>query len=190
MKNTVNLRFGVVSGMILLAAISRFLPVAMPSLSNFSPVGAMALFGGAYFTRKSWAFAVPLFALWVSNLVLNNVFYKQYYPTFSFGFETTVFVSIAVMVAVGIVVLKKVNVTNVLLANLLGTLAFFIVSNFLVWNAGTMYPHTMEGLTACFTMALPFLKNSLLSNLLFSGVMFGMYEYAKTQVKELAVVRA
>lgn len=190
MKNVVNLRFGVISGMILLAAISRFLPVAMPSLSNFSPVGAMALFGGAYFARKSWAFAVPLFALWVSNLVLNNVFYKQYYPTFSFGFETTVFVSIAVMVAVGIVVLKKVNVTNVLLANLLGTVAFFVVSNFLVWNAGTMYPRTIEGLTACFTMALPFLKNSLLSNLLFSGVMFGMYEYAKTQVKELAVVRA
>jgi hypothetical protein len=42
----------------------------------------------------------------------------------------------------------------------------------------------------CFTMGLPFLKNTLLSNLLFSAVMFGAFEYAKTQVKELAVVRA
>ncbi|MES2518096.1 MAG: DUF6580 family putative transport protein [Bacteroidota bacterium] len=190
MKNLGNLRFGILSGMILLAAISRFLPVAMPSLSNFSPVGAMALFGGAYFAKKSWAFAVPLFALWVSNLVLNNFFYKQYYPSFSFGFETTVFISIAFVVLVGIVLLKKVTITNLLLANLVGTVGFFLISNFFVWNSGQMYPLTTEGLVACYTMALPFLKNSLLSNLLFSGVMFGMFEYAKTQVKELAVVRA
>ena len=53
-----------------------------------------------------------------------------------------------------------------------------------------MYPQTMEGFITCYMMALPFLKNTLISNLLYSAVMFGVYEYAKTQVKELTVVRA
>ena len=190
MKKSIDIRFGVISGMILLAAISRFLPIAMPSMANFSPVGAMALFGGAYFAKKYWAYIVPMIALWLSNLVLNNVFYTKYYPTFSFGFELAVFVSFALVVAIGMVVLKKVNLTNLLIANVLGTIGFFLISNFFVWAGGKMYPQTMEGFVACYTMALPFLKNTLTSNLLYSAVMFGVYEYAKTQVKELTVVRA
>lgn len=192
MKKIIDIRFAVISGMILLAAISRFLPIAFPSMQNFSPVGAMALFGGAYFAKKQWAFIVPMMALWLSNLVLNNVFYTKYYPTFSFGFELAVFVSFALVVAIGIVILKKVTVTNLLIANVLGTVGFFLISNFFVWAGGTMYPQTMEGLGMCFTMGLPFLKNTLLSNLLFSAVMFGTFEYFKMQMKELkelAVVR-
>ena len=190
MKKSIDIRFGVISGMILLAAVSRFLPIAMPSMNNFSPVGAMALFGGAYIAKKHWAFIFPMIALWLSNLVLNNVFYTKYYPTFSFGFELTVFVSFALVVAIGIVVLKKVNLTNLLIANVLGTIGFFLISNFFVWAGGKMYPQTMEGFITCYTMALPFLKNTLISNLLYSAVMFGVYEYAKTQIKELTVVRA
>jgi hypothetical protein len=106
MKNSINLRFGVIVGMITVAALSRFLFLT-PSLANFSPVGAMALFGGAYFANKRWSYAIPMLALWLSNLVLNNVVYKEYYPTFSFGIEPGVFVSFAVMVTVGILLLKK-----------------------------------------------------------------------------------
>lgn len=190
MKKVLNTRFLIISGLILLAAISRFLPIAVPSMANFSPVGAMALFGGAYFAKKQWAFIVPIMALWLSNLVLNNVFYTKYYPTFSFGFELAVFVSFALVIAIGIVLLKKVNIVNLLTANILGTVGFFLISNFFVWAGGNMYPQTIEGLGMCFTMGLPFLKNTLLSNLLFSAVMFGTFEYFKTQVKELAVMRA
>ena len=189
MKKVLDTRFLIISGMILLAAISRFLPIALPSMANFSPVGTMALFGGAYFAKKQWAFIVPMMALWVSNLILNNVFYTKYYPTFSFGFELAVFVSFALVVVIGIVLLKRVNIVNLLTANILGTIGFFLISNFFVWAGGTMYPQTMEGLGMCFTMGLPFLKNTLLSNLLFSAVMFGTFEYFKIQVKELAVVR-
>lgn len=188
MKKVLDTRFLIISGMILLAAISRFLPIALPSMANFSPVGTMALFGGAYFAKKQWAFIVPMMALWLSNLILNNVFYTKYYPTFSFGFELAVFVSFALVVVIGIVLLKRVNIVNLLTANILGTIGFFLISNFFVWAGGTMYPQTMEGLGMCFTMGLPFLKNTLLSNLLFSAVMFGTFEYFKIQVKELAVV--
>lgn len=185
MNKSTNLRFGIIAGMILLAAASRFLPIAFPSMQNFSPVGAMALFGGAYFTKKHWAFIVPMVSLWLSNLVLNNVFYTQWYPTFSFGFETAVFISFALVVGVGIIFLKKVNLTNLLTANLLGTVGFFLISNLFVWMGGKMYSQDFNGLVTCYTMALPFLKNTLLSNLLFSAIMFGAFEYAQREVKAL-----
>jgi hypothetical protein len=154
-------------------------------MANFSPIGAMALFGGAYFANKKLAYLVPMLSIWLSSMVLNNTFYKQYYPSFSFGFETIVFIGFAVVVTAGVLLLKKVTVTNLLLANLVGTVGFFLVSNFGVWANGTMYAHTMEGLGACYTMALPFLKNSLLSNVLFSTVFFGIFELAKRQTPSL-----
>jgi len=180
-----NLRFGVIVGMIAGAALSRFLFLT-PSLANFSPVGAMALFGGAYFANKRWSYAIPMLALWISNLVLNNVVYKEYYPTFSLGIEPGVFVSFAVMVTIGIFLLKKVNAQNILVANLLGTFAFFVVSNFFVWTEGILYAQDWNGLVLAYTNAIPFLKNSLMSNLLFSAVMFGAFEAAKRQVRALA----
>lgn len=185
MKNSINLRFGVIVGMITVAALSRFLFLT-PSLANFSPVGAMALFGGAYFTNKRWSYAIPMLALWASNLVLNNVVYKEYYPTFSFGIEPGIFVSFAVMVTVGIFLLKKVSAQNVLFANLLGTLAFFLVSNFFVWTEGKLYTQDMNGLALSYANAIPYVKNTLMSNLLFSALMFGAFEAAKRQVRALA----
>lgn len=185
MNKSTNLRFGIIAVMILLAAASRFLPIAFPAMQNFSPVGTMALFGGAYFTKKHWAFIIPMVSLWLSNLVLNNVFYTKYYDGFSFGFETAVFVSFALVVSVGIIFLKKVNLTNLLTANLLGTAGFFLISNLFVWMSGKMYSQDFNGLVTCYTMALPFLKNTLLSNLLFSAIMFGAFEYAQREVKAL-----
>ncbi|MBB6001537.1 DUF6580 family putative transport protein [Arcicella rosea] len=185
MKNSINLRFGVLVAIILVAIAFRFLAVIAPTLSNFSPVGTIALFGGAYFAKKQWAFIIPMAALWLSNLVLNNVFYKQWYPTFSFGFDLGTFFCFALVVAIGILTLKKVTVTSLLTANLLGTVVFFVVSNFLVWTGGKMYPQTFEGLMSCYTMALPFLKNTLTSNLIFSAIMFGAFEYAKSTSKVL-----
>jgi hypothetical protein len=120
-------------------------------------------------------------------MVLNNTVYKQYYPSFSFGFETIVFIGFAVVVTAGVLLLKKVNASNLLLANVVGTLGFFLVSNFGVWANGTMYAHTLEGLTTCYTMALPFLRNSLTSNLLFSAVFFGAFELAKRQAPSLVL---
>ncbi len=187
MKNSINLRFGVIAGMIAAAAVSRFLFVNMPSMANFSPVGTIALFGGAYYTNKRWAYAIPMLALWLSNLVLNNVFYKQWYPSFSWGIEPSVFVSIALMVTIGQVMLKKVSLINLLASNLVATLAFFLLSNFFVWYGGTMYSQDWQGLTLCYIKGLAFLDNTLVSNLFFSTVMFGSFEWMKRSVKSLAL---
>jgi hypothetical protein len=187
MKNVINPRFGLIVGMIALAAASRF---ALLNVPNFSPVGAMALFGGAYFAKKYWAFIVPTLGLWMSNLVLNNTVYKAWFPEFSFGFDAWTFGSFAVMVAIGIVIfMKKVNTVNFLSANLLGTVAFFLVSNFGVWMGSKMYTHDMNGLLECYALGLPFIKNTLLSNLLFSGILFGAFELAQRRFPSLSLAK-
>ena len=48
---------------------------------------------------------------------------------------------------------------------------FFLVTNFAVWLAWDYYPKTLEGLILCYTMAIPFFQNTLISTCLFTGVL-------------------
>ena len=82
-------------------------------------------------------------------------------------------------------------VLGIYLAALGGSLTFFLVTNFAWWPFyTTLYPHTLGGLLQSYTMALPFYKNSLISDMLFSAVLFGGFEMAKVYLpqgkKELA----
>ncbi len=70
----------------------------------------------------------------------------------------------------------RVSARTVIAASLAGPTAFFLISNFAVWLGWRMYPATWGGLLGCYLAALPFFRNSLLSGLLFSGVLFGGYE--------------
>ena len=68
------------AALIFVAALTRLLPHP----PNFSPVEAIALFGGAYFANRAWAVLVPLAGLLVSDLVLgaiNGGTYLQYFST-------------------------------------------------------------------------------------------------------------
>src|SRR5687767_71714 len=58
-------RFFVLTGMIVAAVLSKFLPHP----TNFAPVGAIALFGGAHFQNRWLAFAVPFIALVIGDLI-------------------------------------------------------------------------------------------------------------------------
>jgi hypothetical protein len=61
-------------------------------------------------------------------------------------------------------------------ASLISSLAFFLITNFAVWAFFSWYPHTFAGLVSCFTLALPFFRNTLLGDLVYSGIFFGAYE--------------
>ena len=73
-KKNLHLRYGVITLMVLLAAFSRLLPHP----PNFAPIGAMALFGAAYFSQRYLSFLIPIISMWLSDLVLNNVVYKTF----------------------------------------------------------------------------------------------------------------
>jgi hypothetical protein len=73
-----NIRFGTIVLLIFLATMSKL----VPHPPNFAPIGGMTLFGATYFTKRYWAFIVPFVSMWISNLVLNNVVYGQYFDGF------------------------------------------------------------------------------------------------------------
>ena len=161
------------------AALSRL----VPHPPSFTPVLAMAMFGGAYFARLRAAIGVPLAAMVLSDIALAVFVYDwgifATVPAMYLGTILTVFMGRSLH---GRIAAWRVGGTAVLAG-----LAYFALTNFSVWLRGQLYPPTTEGLIACYTAALPFLKNLLLGNLVFSAVLFGVFSWAEHR---LPVLRA
>lgn len=152
---------------ILLAAALRL----VPHPPNFAPIAAMALFGGAYLGRRGLAFAAPLGALLLSDLVLGL------YPELVF-----VYVSTAATVVIGWAIAGRKSVLGVGLAAFAGAVLFFVVTNFGVWLVMDYYPKTLAGLAACYVAAIPFFQNTLAGDLFFTALLFGGFALAERQV--------
>lgn len=171
----IKLQSGILIGLIFLAAMSRLLPHP----PNFTPIGGMALFGAAWFSRRSLAFFVPLAALWFSNLLLDNVLYSQYYEGFQWFSNPMVFVSFALISLLGFVNLKKLSLGRLFGSSLLASLIFFLVSNFGSWLEYGLYPKTWEGLVACYAAGLPFFLNTVAGDLFYVAFLFGSFAYIR-----------
>lgn len=182
--NKIYLRFGVLASMILLAAFSRIIP----HMPNFSPLGAIGLFGAAYFTKKWQAFLIPIAATWLSDLFINNVIYGQYYPRFTWFYEGFYwqYGSYLLITLAGLAIMKKVSPQRIIAGALCSSAIFFLISNFGCWPA---YPQTPEGLMACYAAGLPFLKGTLLGDLFYSVLLFGTFAFAQNRFPVLRVAR-
>jgi hypothetical protein len=180
-------RFTVLSGFILVAALSRLLPHPY----NFAPMGAMSLFGAAYFADKKFSFLIPLFAMFVSDLLVNNLLYSSYYGGFTLFTEGFYWMygAIALIVGAGMFILKKVNVKTVIAGSLTASIIFFLVTNFGSWIADPAYPLTLSGLMMSYTAGIPFFHYTVLGDLVYCGVMFGAFEYAKQHTTLLQSVK-
>lgn len=171
MKSKKHLVFTLIA-FILLAALYRVLPYRQP---GFVPHLAMALFAGAMFRNKVWAFAFPLASMFISDVIYQLLYINGLTPIQGFYSGQVVnYLLFAGMTAVGFLI-RKVNVQNVALHSVTITIAYFIISNFLVWSGGGGYarPKTFNGLMMCYVDALPFLQWNLVSTLLFSAILFG-----------------
>jgi len=161
----------IVIAMILTAAISRvaFYPI------TYSPMIAIALFGGAVIKDKKWAFAIPLLAMFLSDFL----FEVTGIATGFWGWGQLVGYGIFGIITLLGFAIKKVNISGVVGFSLLSTGLFFLLSNSSVWLLDTSltYPKTAAGFMSCLTAGIPFLKNDILTNLLYSGVFFGGYAY-------------
>lgn len=182
-KEKLTLRFGVITLIVLFAALSRLIPHP----NNFAPIGAMALFGAAYYSKHYLAFAIPIFSMWISDLILNNVVYGAYFDHFVWFYTGSIFTygAFALIVVLGIFSLKKIGVSSLVFSALSASVIFFIVSNFGVWLSSGMYPHTFGGLTACYTAGIPFFHNTILGDVVYTGAMFGVFEWCVRRVPQL-----
>jgi hypothetical protein len=178
-----NLRFSVVTLLILLAAASRLLPHP----PNFSPLGGMALFGAAYYGRRAMAYLIPSVSMWISDLAVNNILYSQYFDRFVWFYSGAIFTygAFLVIVVYGRLILDKIRLTNLAAAALGASVIFFLVSNFGVWLSSDMYPHSFSGLISCYAAGIPFLKNTLLGDLFYSGLLFGLFELSLKKIPGL-----
>ncbi len=186
----ISARWGILVLIVFLVTLSRLVPYLLDiqETFNFSPLAAIALFGGAYFMKRSSAILFPLLALWISNLVLDNVFLSEYYDGFALFANWEVYLAILAIIGLAFFVLKKVTLPRVIGASLGASILFFLVTNFIAWL--NYYPLTYAGLVECFTLALPFFRNTLTSDLFFSLVLFGSYELAARRYPVLRMENA
>ena len=156
----------------LLALLSAIAAAAalrlVPHPPNFAPVGAMALFSGAYLGRRSIAFLAPFAALLLSDAVLG------FYPELLF-----VYVSVAATVLIGRAVSRRKSVLTIAGAALASSILFFVVTNFGVWLMMDYYPKTGAGLAAAYVAAIPFFQNSLAGDFFYAALLFGGFALAE-----------
>ena len=165
----------IVSGMVFIAAFVRLIPHP----PNFAPIAAMALFGGAYFNKKWAAFLLPLLAMFITDLII--------------GFHATmwaVYISFIIIVGLGMFLIKQKKVTNIILASVSSSVLFFVITNFGLWISTPYYAKTGAGLAACYTAAIPFFHYTLLGDIFFVSLMFGVYELVRAKVPQLRDVKA
>jgi hypothetical protein len=160
--------------MIVIAAVYRAIP-GRPW--GFTPQIAMALFGGAVIKDKKWALALPLFSMFLSD-VLYQVLYNAGVSSIPGFYEGQIanYTLFALLTCLGFL-MKRVTIANVLGYSLLAPVLFFLSSNFLVWmaGAGLQRPKTFAGLMMCYTDALPFFRGEVLGTLAFGAVLFGSH---------------
>jgi hypothetical protein len=150
--------------LILLGILTRILPHAW----NFTSVAAIALFSGYYIKNKKIAFAVPIAVMLLSDWKIG--FYQ-------WQIMASVYASFAVVVLFGVLIKNK-KWYFAFPTSLVGTIIFFFVTNYAVWQFGTWYPHTFAGLTECIVAGIPFIKNSFAGDLIYTFVLFSVAELA------------
>lgn len=163
---------------------------ALPFPPNFAPIGAMALFGGAYFADRRMAFLLPLVVMLFSDFILELLYLtgmRQYG-----GFHEQmicVYLAFVGMVFIGRLLKNRVNVFSVTAASFSASVLFFVVSNFGVWAMSSVdYTHDFSGLVNCYAMAIPFFRNTVLGDLFFCALMFGTFEAIKYRFPKLAYI--
>ena len=144
-----------------------------PHPPNFAPIGATGLFSG---TRlRGWqAYLVPLIAMLLTDPIMSAM--AGHYPAYS-PLTVIIYASMMVYVFLGRTLLSgSSGPGRIALVCLLGSTQFFLITNFFVWVGQEVeYPHTIAGLIACYTAALPFFERTVLGDLFFTAVLTGAY---------------
>lgn len=165
-----NTRIIALVAVIAFAALFRL----VPHPPNVSPIAAMALFSGAFLPRRALAFAAPLAALLLSDLVLG------FYAGMAF-----VYASVALTVLIGWAIANQKSPLRIGGAAIAGSVLFYVLTNFGMWLFSGFYPRTLDGLVACYVAAIPFFQNTIAGDLLFSALLFGGFALAERAVPKL-----
>lgn len=165
-------------------------------LANFTPIGAMALFGGAYFKSPAKALLFPLLTLFISDLIICNLVFDGKYGFIYSGWYV-VYGIFLLIVLLGRWILQKVNLARIFGSGIVAALLHWFIADGAVWLGGgtdlrTMTPLSKDvvGLVQCYTQGFPFMKNFLLGTVAYSLLLFGLFEWIKASRPHLVLQQA
>jgi hypothetical protein len=155
-------------GLVVLGALARL----APHPPNFAPVGGLSLFAGG--RLRSWqAYLLPLLLMAITDPLVGG-----------YSFATPfVYASLLINVWIGTHLRATESPLRIGSAAAIGSLQFYLITNFGVWlGAVATYPRTLAGLATCYVNAIPFYGRTLLSDLFYSAVLFGLYAWLSRRV--------
>ena len=170
--------------LVVLAIAARLLPHP----ANFTPIASIALLSGCYLSNKWLRFVMPLGALYLSDLFLNNVIYGE--GTWNFGLNYSVYGAFVGIILIGTLLQNRTKINNIFIASLSGSLLFFLVTNFAAWlGMPGLYPANFTGLLAAYAAGIPFFGNTIAGDLIFTAVTFGLMYAALHAPKLFSVAK-
>ena len=146
--------------MVVLGAGARLVPHPW----NFTPMMAIGLFAGSHARKVGTGVLATLLVLALSAAVLG--FYSGFWY---------VYAAALIPVFLGKVIRDRRGAGVIAAAAFASSLSFFVITHFMVWATGNMYPHTIGGLSACFLAGIPFYRNQILGDAFYATVIFGGY---------------
>ena len=149
-----------------LGVLSRFAGHA----PNFTPTIALALFGGVYLPRK-YTVITPILFMLLSDLVIG------FHDTMLYTWGSVVLISL-----IGVSLRGRNKFSTFLFGGVASAVLFFVITNFGAWP--TLYPITWQGFVDCYVAAIPFFRNTFVSTVVYSVVLFGAYELVASRVRD------
>lgn len=143
----------------------------LPHPANFAPIAAISIFGGAVLPRKI-AIWVPLGAMMISDAVIG------FYSLMPLIWACYLLIALASSKW-----MRPASLRKGVVLTLSSSVFFFVVTNFGVWLTSGMYVHNWSGIVSCYTLALPFFRNTLMSDAVFTAALFGIYALATHRQK-------
>jgi hypothetical protein len=169
--NWIHPRAALITGIVLVAAALRIVPHPM----NFAPIGALALFGGAYFSSKRAAIIVPMLSL------IAGDFFTGFHRLIPY-----VYASFLISVVIGFWLRRKKSAIRIGAATVAGAIQFFLITNFAVWAASIgNYPKNWTGLAKCYIAGLPLFWNTLAGDAFYVALLFGGMAVAEKRFPSL-----
>ncbi len=159
-------------------------------LSNFAPLAAIALCGGVYFPPK-YKFTVPLAALLISDIVLNI----HYSAPLLVPLMVCRYFALALAGWLGLALANRASLKTLLPASLAGSTLFYVVTSAFSWLSDPGYAKNFAGLIQALTVGLPqysatpawmFFRNSVVSDLLFTGLFVVCMKLARSSERSRA----
>lgn len=170
----------ITTGFILLIVIASLYRIMPGRPFGFAPQWAMAIFAGAIIKNKKFAFLLPLLSMFISD-ALYEVLYRNGVGNIQGFYEgqITNYILFTSLTVFGFLI-KNYNIGRIALASVAAPTAYFLISNFMVWQsasplAGLQRPKTLDGLLLCLGDGLPFYIWSINATLIFSAILFGGY---------------